>query len=324
MGDELSDAELKQLEGFMTTDNTVPPPDESEGAPAAAAPEAPAAPAAPSAPAPTAPVAPSAPAAPRPGDPIPAAPEQTDDERFAAWQAQHAGKSPEELAKLAFQQQQRASRAEAEKRRTGETLAQIQDRVRTASERAAAERERISAERTAFQQRLADDPDAATRELHERQITAEEARIAAEEHAARVDAAIGLASLALPDFQERAARVYAFGNAVGYSQQELAGISDGRDLITLSLAEMSARLIQAGMMDMKGNLMAAPPAAEATDPRLTAPTPMATLSSAPARAAPAGNGNVVRQATDILSMNDADFAKLPAAELDALMRQLEG
>lgn len=242
-----------------------------------------------------------------------------------AWQAANAGKTPEELAKIAFQQTQRASREAFENRKRGETLEQINTRVRQAGERAAAERQRIADERTAFAERLASDPDAATKDLHERQMSEREAQVASDEQAARVDAAIGLASQAVPDFQERAPSVYAFGGEMGYSKEELARISDGRDLVVLSLADMAARHIKSGRMNMRGELMPEPqPVADTpTDPRLTAPTPIPSLSSTPARPAASGK-TATAQAIDLANMSDADFAKIPQAELDALMKQLEG
>lgn len=309
--DDPSPEELQQLNGFMATDTTVPPPDVEEGAPAAS---------------PT-PVEPTvSPEAGAPAAPTQApAPEQTDEERFAAWQAQHAGKTPEEMARLAFQQSQRASGAEARARQSGQSLAQINDRVKAASDRAATARQAVKDRQQRFDEQLQTDPDAATRALRDERDSVELARIDAEEHGARVEAAIGLASQALPDFSERAPAVFAFGGEMGYSKDELAGISDGRDLVVLSLADMAGRLIKGGLMDMKGNLISAPSpvAATPTDPRLTAPTPHQSLSSAPAR--PAASGRVpVQQATDLLSMSDADFSKLPPAELEALMRQLDG
>lgn len=326
MADELSAAEQAEYDKFMATDQTVPPADEQEGAPSA---PAPAAPAPAPAPEPAAPAPTPAPAAPAPGEPTPAAPapaaEPTDDEKFAAWQAANAGKTPEELARIAFNQEQRAKREAFQNRQRGETLEQINTRVKAAADKAAADRAAIEQRDKDFRQKLAADPDAAALQIHEERIEADRQRIANEEFTARQDAAIGLATQAVPDFQERAPAVYAFGGEMGYSKEELAGISDGRDLVVLSLADMAARLIKGGLMDMRGNLVAAPqPVAETpTDPRLTAPVPVATLSSTPARPATT-TAAPTKQATDLLSMSDADFSKLPPAELDALLRQLDG
>lgn len=317
INDDLSADEQKQLDTFMTTDNTAPPADEQEGAPPAAAP-APAEPAIAAAPAPTAPAAPAA--APAPAD-------QTEDERFAAWRAQHEGKTPEELARLAFQQTQRASGAEARARTATTSLQQINERVEAARTRAATARQAIADRQKAFNEQLQSDPDAATKALREERDAADLKAIDDEEHSARVDAAIGLASTAFPDFETRAPAVYGFGGEMGYSKEELAGISDGRDLVVLTMAEGMARLMKAGLVDVRTmQLTAAPPPVvdpTPTDPRLTVPAPVATLSSTPARPASA-NATPSRQATDLLNMSDADFAKLPPAELDALLRQLEG
>lgn len=326
INDDLNADEQKALDTFMSTDNTVPPADEQEGAPQAApaATPAPPEPAAPAAPAPASPPVPADPAASAP----PATPtEQTEDERFAAWRAQHEGKSPEELARLAFNQTQRASGAEARARTANQSLQAINDRVAQAKERAAAARQAIADRQKQFDEQLQADPDAATKALRAERDAADLAAIDAEEHGARVDAAIGLASTAFPDFEQRAPAVYGFGGEMGYSKEELAGISDGRDLVVLTMAEGMARLMKAGLVDARTmQLTATPPPVvdpTPTDPRLTAPAPVATLSSTPARPANSGKG-AITQATDILGMSDADFAKLPPAELDALMRQLEG
>lgn len=318
MADELTTEEQAALDGFLTTDQTLPPPDAQEGAP-----EAPAAPAPTPRPAPAAP-APVAPASPAPAPAAPG-PEQTDDEKFAAWQAANAGKSPEELARIAFNQEQRAKREAFENRQRGQTLEQINARVKAAAEKRATDLAAIEQRDKDFREKLQSDPDAAALQIHEERIAADRERIASDEHTARVDAAIGLATQALPDFQDRAPAVYEFGGEMGYSKEELAGISDGRDLVVLSLADMAARLIKGGRMNMRGELLPDPkPVADVpTDPRLTTPAPVTTLSSTPAR--PANSSKApTSQATDLLNMSEADFANIPPAELDALMRQLEG
>lgn len=325
----LSADEQAQLDEFMRTDQSVPDADEQEGAPAAPAPPGAAPDPTPAAPAPAARAEPPAPAAEPPtpaSDPAPG-PAPTDEERFAAWQAQHAGKSPEEMARLAFQQSQRASGAEARARTASQSLTQINDRVRGAAERAAAERARVQTARTEFDQRLTDDPDAATRELRDQRDRDELARIDREEFEARRGAAVDLATQAMPDFAERAPAIYSFGGEMGYSQDELAGVSDGRDLVVLGLAEKFARGVKAGLWDLNGTPLAQAPQAVATaptDPRLTAPAPAPTLSSAPARAA-APATNLAKQATDLLAMSEADFDKFAAenpAEFEAMMKQL--
>jgi hypothetical protein len=323
--DDLSEAEQAALDSFMTTDQTVPIADEQEGAPADPTPASSPKPDPTPTPAPAPAPAPDAPADPA-AAPAPAAPEQTNEERFAAWREQHKDKTPEQLAELAFQQSQRANGAEARARTASQNLQQINERVEATRTAAAAARAKIQERREQFDQQLRDDPDAAARVLRDESDAAALREIDAAEHAARVEAAIGLATQALPDFQERAPAVMAFGGEMGYSRAELEGISDGRDLVVLSLADMAARLIKGGMMDMKGNLLAAAPQAVAdapTDPRLTAPTPHQSLSSAPARPANSSK-TAAQQADDILGMSDADFDKLPPAELDALLRQLAG
>lgn len=324
--DELNATEQQALERFMSTDQTVPPPDETEGAPAEpVAPTPPAAPApAPAAP-PVDPAAAAPVAAPAPGgEPSPAGdPPQTDDERFAAWQSQHAGKTPEELARLAFQQSQRANGAEARARTAQQSVQQINERVQQATQRAQAARDAARQRQQQFNEQLQNDPDAATRQLADERHAAELRQIDAEEFQARQAAAVGLATQALPGFAESAGQIQTFGGEMGYSPEELDSISDGRDLVVLGMAERFARLVKGGIIDLNGQLLQRPEPVAATDPRLNTPAPVPTLSSAPAR--PAGSGPTAeKQATDLLGLSDADFAKLPPGEFDAIMRQLQG
>lgn len=324
LNDALSADEESALSNFFANDQAVPPADAQEGAPDAPAPDAPepAEPATLPAPAAT----PPAPAAePAPATTPPAEPQQTEDERFAAFQQQHAGKSPEELARLAFQQSQRANGAEARARQANQTAATYQENLRAEQERIERARQAVRDRRASFDQQLEQDPDAATRAMREETDAAELARLDAEEMKVRQDTAIGMATSALPDyFTPNATAIHAFGGEVGYSKEELSAISDGRDLVVLSLANMAATLIKGGMMNTKGELITTPPPVvdpAPTDPRLTTPQPPQTLSSTPAR--PAASGiSAERQATDVLNMSDADFNKLPPAELDALLRQL--
>jgi hypothetical protein len=178
----------------------------------------------------------------------------------------------------------------------------------------AAKKEAVQAKRTEFDQQLEADPDAATRRLaHER--FAEEERVAEEEaaqalHEARVSEAFHLASRAIPDFAERAPAILSFGNEMGYSADELRGIADGRDMVTLYLASIAGNMIKAGLMDTKGNLLQqAQPSVQATDPRLKTPAAPQTLSSAPGRTTDAGK-SPEQQLLDILNLSPEEFAKI--------------
>lgn len=311
MSDGYNDEPTAEELELLRQDNTIPPADDESQAPAPA-PEAAPAPA----PAPAAEPAPApAPAA----EPAPA-PAQTEDERFAAFMAQHAGKSSEEIARLAFQQQQRANAEGFRARQARESVEATQTRVREALERAAQRREQIAQERQTFAQRLQDDPDAATREMHERMLSTEEQALAQEEVRARQDAAVGLARAAIPDFDRIAPEVHAFGAEMNYTPEELNGITDGRDLVTLHLASLAGKLMKAGVIDVHGRFLKMPTAHEATDPRLNPPAAVTTLSSAPARSN-GGGQSLGDQLMDISKMSDADFDKLDPKVLEDLLRQ---
>lgn len=305
----LSPEEQAALKEHMNSE-AVPP--EDDEAPLAVA-EAEAAPAA-SAPVPETQQPAPAPAAPEESAPAPAG--QTDDERFAAFMTQHAGKTPEELARLAFQQTQRAQAAGFQARQSQQTLEQVTQRVTQAQQRAAQRRQEIQQNSAAFKQRLQDDPDAATAELHERLVQGDLAGVDAEEFQARVDAAHALASTAIPEYQTVYPAIKAFGSEMGYSPQEIDGISDGRDIVTLHLARIAGSLIKAGVMDVTGKFIAAPPSVAATDPRLTTPTPPTTLSTAPARSGGGPKSNE-QQLSDLLKLTDEDFDKFVATNPSA-------
>jgi hypothetical protein len=307
--DEPTEEELRIAAELDSDPNApLPPPEDADGLPVPPAPEAPA-------PATDAPAA-DAPAADAPAPPV----VQTEDEKFAAWKAQHAGKTPEEIERLAFQQSQRAAGAAFQQRRAAESLEAIQTRAREALERAATRKAQLAETRTAFDQQLQDDPDAATRAVHERMMSAEERAIERAEHEAKLDSAIALASTAIPNFQQTAPETYAFGAEMNYSPEELSNISDGRDLVVLHLASLTGKLIKSGVMDIHGNFKKMPGAVAQTDPRLTAPAPVTTLSSAPARNV-GGGATVDSQLLDLTKMSDADFDKLDPAVLEGLLRK---
>lgn len=261
----------------------------------------------------------AAPPAP-PAPPAPEAPPANDDaERFRQFSEQHAGKSPEELMRLAFQQERRSNRTGFEQRQTRE---QRDELVRRITEARDARKAAIAARREEFGQQLENDPDAATRRIAEERF-AEEDRLADEEaeqalRDARIDDAYALAATAIPDFATRAPEIMAFGRDMNYSDDELRGIQDGRDMVTLYLASLTGKLIKSGMMDIRGNFTTPPPAVQATDPRLTTPPAPRTLGSAPTRQTDAQK-TPEQQMADILQMSDADFAKLDDDALERLI-----
>lgn len=253
--------------------------------------------------------------------PVPVAQPTTDADRRAAFLAAHKDKTPEQLLDLAFQQEGRANRAGFTARQSKEQLDAIQNRATAAIERVRAKREQLGTQRTEFDQQLQNDPDGATRAVHERLMSAEDQALADEERAARRDTAIAMATTAIPHFDMDATT--AFGAEMNYTPEELDGVTDPRDIVTLHLASLTGRLIKAGVMDVQGNLIATPPAVQATDPRLAAPAPVTTLSSAPARGNNGGQ-TLEQQLTDITNMTDAqmeEFEKANPGMLENLLRK---
>jgi len=272
--------------------------------------------AAPAAPAPPAPPAPASP----PADGAAPAPADEAAER-AAFMEKHKGKSPEELLELLHQQTQRAGREGFRARKSAEQLEQITTRARTALEQRRAD---IASRRAAFDALLKDDPDGAAKQLHDKilqdELSEAERQAEDDEHSARVDAALELAAAAIPDFAKNIQPTLGFGREMGYSPQEIAGISDGRDIVTLYLASKFADLVKAGICDVRGQFLKAPQPVneQPVDPRLNTPAPPTTLSSEAARSG-GGGQTAEQQLAAMLAMSDEDFAKQDPAVLEALI-----
>lgn len=265
------------------------------------------------------------PAAKTPAEPDPAAPTATEEEiaerDLAAFLEKHKGKTPEELARIALQQNKRANRAEATNRKTNEQISAIAERAR----RAAEERQRVATEapnrKNQFREKLASDPDAATAELHDRMVDAEVEAAEAAAKAARLDQAIVFADEHIPEFGKQWPGMQAIAKEFGYTDAELDNIEDGRALVMLNLANYSARLMKAGIMDRLGNIVNVPQM-ETTpvDPRLAAPDPQKTLGGAGARST-RGAQTVEQQLAEINNMSDEEFNKLEPGLVEGLLKQ---
>lgn len=272
------------------------------------------------APAPAADTAPAADAATPPAAATPP-PQQTDADRRAAFLAAHKDKTPEQLLELAFQQEGRANKAGFAARQSKESLDAIQQRATAAIARVAERRGKLGTEREQFNQQLQDDPDAATRAVHERLMSDEERQLANEELGIRRDAAVATVSSAFEGFDLDETR--AFGAQMNYTPEELDGVTDVRDLATLHLAKLSGTLIAAGVIDLQGRLVQAPGAVAATDPRLAPAAPVTTLSSAPARGNEGGQ-SLEQQLSDIANMTDAQMEQMEKDHpglIDSLLRR---
>lgn len=263
-------------------------------------------------------------AADKPGAPAPAAPapaadgeqgEGDDDgesgdarEELSKFLEKHKGKSTDELLSLAFQQSKRANRAEFDSRKTNENLSQVLARIQAARD---ARVNAIADKRKSFRDKVETDPDAALLEAREEQISAEEqaelARFDQEEFQARASAAIELASSVIPDFATRAPQIRTFGVEMGFSPDEVDQIVDGRQIVTLHLASIAGRMMQAGIIDNAGRFLQLPEPAEEGQPQ-TAPRGSG-FNRAPNRAANAGK-TIEQQLADLDGMDDDAFDAL--------------
>lgn len=235
--------------------------------------------------------------------------------------AKHKDKTPEQLVELAFQQQKRANRAEFTERKTREDLSTVLSRIQAARDakiNAIAERRRAAAEK------VENDPDAALLEAHEALLKREESEelgaLDAAEQEARAAAAIELAASCIPDFAQRAPQIRQFGIDLGFEPSEVDSIMDGRQIVTLHLASIAGRMMQAGIIDTSGKFLQLPEAAQ--EQEQSPPTRGTGFNRAPARSAKASR-SVSDQLADIANMSDEDFEKLDDKELEDLLRKAE-
>jgi hypothetical protein len=234
----------------------------------------------------------------------------------------HEGKSPEELARIALQQTKRANRSEAQNRRVSEQVSALAERARVANER----RNRLAGSaddlKAKFRARLQEDPDAAVADLFDGLLSSEISAADAAAQEAEQQQAIVFADAHIPEFGKQWPTMKALANEIGFTDAELDQISDGRSLVVLSLANHTARLMKAGIMDNRGNIVAVPQVeAQPLDPRLAAPAPQKTLGGAGTGARGArGNQSVEAQLQEISQMTDEEFNKLDPTVLDQLLR----
>lgn len=267
-----------------------------------------------------------------PGEEAPAGEGEGDaDEPDARWQQfldKHKGKSPEELAKLAFQQSQRANRAEFDHRKTSDNLRTVVDRIQQARD---ARLNKTAEERAAFQKKIEENPDAALLEEREARLRADEQRdlehLDTEEFNARAGAAIEFASALIPEFQTRAPAIRAFGEEIGFSPDEMAGVVDGRQIVTLHLASIAGNMIKAGIIDTTGKFVGLPEPVAGEDEQQQQQQQQqrrrgSGFGKQPARGAQQQKTLEGRLA-DVASMSDEDFDKLDQKELEKLLQEVE-
>jgi hypothetical protein len=148
----------------------------------------------------------AAPAAeePKPADPAPV----VDDEEkaLADFLEKNKDKTPEELARLAFQQSKRANKEAAQNRQVREKVGVIAQRAKHAAE----QRERIATSlpdiKAKFREQLEKDPDAATTALFEALVDKQMSEADQAVQTARVEEAIVFADTHIPEFGEASGR----------------------------------------------------------------------------------------------------------------------
>lgn len=267
-------------------------------------------------------------AAPKPVEEAPAAepavvdPAVAEEAELAAFLEKHKEKTPEELGKLLYQQSKRAGREAAENRRTRQQVSSIAQRAKAASER----RELLASTapdiKEKFRQRVTEDPDAAVSELFEALVDQQLSEADVEVQAARVEAAIDFADEHIPKFGENWPLMKSLANEVGYTDEELNAIEDGRPLVMMYLANHTARLMKAGIMDRFGNINLEALqgfSAQPVDPRLAAPDPQRTLGGGGGRGA-RGAQSLEEQLAEMANMSDEEFDKLPPEVIEAAMK----
>lgn len=248
----------------------------------------------------------------------------TEDQRIAAFLEKHKGKSPEELARLAYQQNQRASKAEFDSRKVSDTLKGTLDRIQTARNAAIASAE---AKRAAFKEKLEKDPDAALLEARTAQLSDEERaemeRFEQAEFTARAEAAVAFASAVIPNYEARAPQIRSFGMELGFREDELAQVVDGRQIVTLHLADIAGNLIKAGVIDASGRFLQLPkPVEEIPAGGGGQQQGRSGFGRQPARGA-GTQKSLNEQLQDINNLSDAELDKLDPAVLEALLRAAE-
>lgn len=242
---------------------------------------------------------------------------------WEAFLAKHKGKSPEELAKLAFQQQKRANREAYDGRQSHERLQSLLDRIQQTRD---ARLQEVQQKRTDFDKRINEDPDAALREAHSERLAEQERQIAEqadrEAFQARAAQAIDIASRAIPNFHEEAPKIADWAqNEMGFTAEEVAGIADARMIGTLYLARMAGNLMKAGIINPDGTMGQLPQSVKSNSNGTEGNAQRrSSFGKQPARGSQPSK-SFEDQLEDVANMSEADFAKLDDAQLEALLSQ---
>lgn len=264
-------------------------------------------------------------------------PEPDPEADFAAWSAKHQGKSPEDLLRMAWQQNKaraEARRGERDARAGASTTQERLDALTTRIREARDAKQRELTERHAkFQEDLKADPDAVAIRQHEESLTREARDHQAQLWGAFVEEQRTLTREAIPDFDDVQAEIVRYAvEERGYTPQEVMAASDHRDILTLDKARRFDALVKSGVIDGRGTFRSAPtpgqpsasPAERARQIISTKPPANAPRSLSDARGVRSKTGPraLHDKAGELLAMSDADFAKLDPKDLDTLLREL--
>jgi hypothetical protein len=271
---------------------------------------------------------------------------EEEDDEFKSFLDKHKGKKPDEILKLLHQQNKARAATNVEAKRYREeaeqharTLQQVMERIAQARQQKAQE---IASRRQRFDEELKQDPDAATRNLHDQMLRKEQEELERQQWSAfienqrqqfdsqlRKEIGKGMQDVAEDLFR------YAVEDG-GYTPEEVSRASDARDLITLDRARRFMSLVKSGVVMPNGQINPnyRPQPQQTQQPqqrgqqaldraaRIAAEAPR-TLSDARG-ANPDARKSLRARAEEILSLDQREFGRLAeSGELDSLLRELD-
>lgn len=245
---------------------------------------------------------------------------------FSEFLAKHQGKSVEELARLAFDKE-KARRVE--RHSAQQAKGQIQAIQQKMHQAISARQQKQAQERQQFDEALQSDPDKAAKMAFERAQREEMERIQEAEWGSYVTNQSRLAASVIPDFEKNAPTLLQFGiQRMGYDEAQVRAVHDARDLVTLYMAMQFDKMVAAGMVNFDGTAAGQqqqqPGGVMQQQGQQAAARRQSPKTLSMASGGQGANKTLKQQAEDILAMDDAQFAAIPEAELEAILRQAGG
>lgn len=253
------------------------------------------------------------------------------DDDFAAFAEKHKGKSPEEILRIAYQQDRaraqarhEAKEARREGQQAAQTLQQLIQRIEQARQQKVQD---LAQRRQQFDAELRDDPDAATRRLHDQLLVREHQEFEKQAWAHYVREQTRLARESIPDFDAVAPQLIRYGvEEAGYTEDEVRNAADHRDIILLNKARMFDALVKQGVVDPTGKLKGADAQSQQRSNlqragNIASKAPR-TLSDARGARAADGAQSLVAKARELADMSDDLFMQMDDRELDRVLREL--